>query len=67
MRADLKEELIKRFTWFDYFVFGMMLALSAGIGVFYGCFGKKMKDTKQFLMAGKNMTTFPVAMSLIAR
>ncbi|KAK3884534.1 hypothetical protein Pcinc_011207 [Petrolisthes cinctipes] len=42
-----------------------MLLVSAVIGIFYGCFGKK-QDTKEFLMAGKSMTTFPVAMSLIA-
>ncbi|XP_069191853.1 sodium-coupled monocarboxylate transporter 2 [Procambarus clarkii] len=58
-------ELADRFTWIDYTVFGFMLAVSAGIGIFYGCFGKK-QDTKDFLVAGKSMTTFPVAMSLIA-
>ncbi|XP_069172596.1 sodium-coupled monocarboxylate transporter 2-like [Procambarus clarkii] len=58
-------ELADRFTWIDYMVFGLMLALSAAIGIFYGCFSKK-QDTKEFLMAGKSMTTFPVAMSLIA-
>ncbi|XP_045620487.2 sodium-coupled monocarboxylate transporter 2 [Procambarus clarkii] len=58
-------ELVDRFTWIDYLVFGLMLALSAVIGIFYGCFSKK-QDTKEFLMAGKSMTTFPVAMSLIA-
>ncbi|KAG7158327.1 Sodium-coupled monocarboxylate transporter 2-like 3 [Homarus americanus] len=55
-----------RFTWHDYVVFGCMLAVSAIIGIFYGFFGKK-QDTNEFLMAGKSMTTFPVAMSLIAR
>ncbi|XP_042241286.1 sodium-coupled monocarboxylate transporter 1-like [Homarus americanus] len=54
-----------RFTWHDYVVFGCMLAVSAIIGIFYGFFGKK-QDTNEFLMAGKSMTTFPVAMSLIA-
>ena len=63
----VSHELSTRFTWVDYTVFCFMLALSAGIGVFYGCFGTKMKDTKDFLMAGRDMTTFPVAMSLIAR
>nr|XP_045604126.1 sodium-coupled monocarboxylate transporter 2-like [Procambarus clarkii] len=58
-------ELADRFTWIDYTVFGLMLGVSAFIGIFYGCFGKK-QDTKDFLVAGKSMTTFPVAMSLIA-
>lgn len=58
-------DLANRFGWADYAVFGAMLAVSAIIGIFYGCFGKK-QDTNEFLMAGKSMTTFPVAMSLIA-
>ena len=60
------EDLSERFQWPDYLVFSLMLAVSAVIGIIYGCFGKK-QDTSEFLMAGKSMTTFPVAMSLIAR
>ncbi|XP_037772457.1 sodium-coupled monocarboxylate transporter 1-like [Penaeus monodon] len=59
------DELVERFTWIDYTVFGLMLAISAAIGIFYGVCGKK-QNTSDFLMAGKSMTTFPVAMSLIA-
>ncbi|KAG7158323.1 sodium-coupled monocarboxylate transporter 2-like [Homarus americanus] len=59
------DELVDRFTWIDYMVFNCMLLVSAVIGIFYGCFSKK-QDTKEFLMAGKSMTAFPVAMSLIA-
>ncbi|XP_050725454.1 sodium-coupled monocarboxylate transporter 1-like [Eriocheir sinensis] len=58
-------KLADRFQWPDYLVFALMLAVSAVIGIIYGCFGKK-QDTNEFLMAGKSMTTFPVAMSLIA-
>lgn len=61
------QDLVDRFTWVDYTVFGLMLAVSAAIGIFYGMCSKKKQDTKEFLMAGKSMTTFPVAMSLIAR
>lgn len=60
------QDLVDRFTWVDYTVFGLMLAVSAAIGIFYGMCSKKKQDTKEFLMAGKSMTTFPVAMSLIA-
>ncbi|KAG7158326.1 Sodium-coupled monocarboxylate transporter 2-like 2 [Homarus americanus] len=59
------DELVDRFTWIDYMVFSCMLLVSAVIGIFYGCFSKK-QDTNDFLMAGKSMTAFPVAMSLIA-
>ncbi|XP_045109489.1 sodium-coupled monocarboxylate transporter 2-like [Portunus trituberculatus] len=57
--------LSDRFQWPDYLVFALMLVVSAVIGIIYGCFGKK-QNTSEFLMAGKSMTTFPVAMSLIA-
>ncbi|CAL4086674.1 unnamed protein product [Meganyctiphanes norvegica] len=54
-----------QFTWLDYVVFSLMLAASASIGVFFGCFGKK-QNSSEFLRAGKSMGTFPVSMSLIA-
>lgn len=60
-------ELAVLFGWQDYLVFGLMLALSAAIGIYYGFFAKKTGDTEEFLMAGRSMTTFPIAMSLIAR
>lgn len=63
-RADL---LANQFGWEDYLVFSLMLIISAAIGVYYGFFANKKNDTKEFLMAGKSMTTFPIAMSLIAR
>ena len=61
--TNLPESL---FGWPDYLVFGSMLAVSAAIGVYYACVGGKQKSTAEFLMAGRNMGTFPVAMSLIA-
>ncbi|XP_076041758.1 sodium-coupled monocarboxylate transporter 2-like [Oratosquilla oratoria] len=60
------DTLHNRFTWVDYCSFGIMLLVSAGIGVFFGCCGKKQGDTSEFLMASKSMGSFPVAMSLIA-
>jgi sodium-coupled monocarboxylate transporter 8/12 len=64
---DLDLDLSARFKWPEYLVFGAMLGISAGIGVFYGCFGGKQKTTSEFLMASRSMSTFPMAMSLIAR
>jgi sodium-coupled monocarboxylate transporter 8/12 len=59
--------LVQRFGWPDYLVFAAMLAISAVIGLYYACAGSKQSTTSEFLMAGRNMGTFPVAMSLIAR
>ncbi|XP_072389016.1 sodium-coupled monocarboxylate transporter 2-like isoform X1 [Diabrotica undecimpunctata] len=53
------------FSWEDYLVLGIVLVISCGVGVFYGCFNKN-KNSKDFLLGGSSMGTFPMAMSLAA-
>uniref|UniRef100_A0A6A7FWQ0 Sodium-coupled monocarboxylate transporter 1-like n=2 Tax=Hirondellea gigas TaxID=1518452 RepID=A0A6A7FWQ0_9CRUS len=62
------EELAGRFGWPDYLVFSAMLLVSIAIGFYYGFVDKSGANdtTEDFLLAGKSMTTFPIAMSLIA-
>lgn len=60
-----KEELRDKFGWEEYVVFSLMLAVSAGIGIFF--WWKGHKDNADFLMGGKSMGTLPMTMSLIAR
>lgn len=55
------------FAWQDYLVFGLMLLLSAGVGVYHGFFGQQQKSTTEYLLGGRNLRAFPVAMSLVAR
>nr|CAD7453987.1 unnamed protein product [Timema tahoe] len=56
------------FGWLDYSVFGVMLALSALIGLYFAFFAKKKQNTtSEYLMGGKTMGVFPISMSLIAR
>ena len=55
------------FGWTDYALFSMMLGLSALIGVYFGCFGKKQDTTAEYLLGSKKMGIFPIAMSLVAR
>lgn len=55
-----------RFSPWDYVVFAVLLAVSSVIGLYYGCTGQKQKTTKEFLMAGRSMGVFPVALSLLA-
>ncbi|GJQ68454.1 hypothetical protein Trydic_g17033 [Trypoxylus dichotomus] len=43
-----------------------MLGASVLIGIYFGCFGKKQKTANEYLLGGKSMTVFPIAMSLIA-
>lgn len=59
---------LQRFGWPDYLVFGVMLLMCALIGVYFGFYDKANNATaSEYLMGGRNMKTFPVAMSLIAR
>lgn len=55
------------FTGFDYGLFGLMLMLSAAIGIYFGFFAKhKQNTTTEYLLGGKKMKFFPIAASLIA-
>lgn len=55
------------FTAFDYGLFGIMLMLSAAIGIYFGFFAKqKQNTTTEYLLGGKKMKFFPIAASLIA-
>ena len=57
----------RHFGAWDYVVFSLMLAVSAAIGIFYGCKGSKQKTTKEFLMANRSMSIVPVAISILVR
>lgn len=50
----------------DYVVIGLMLAVSASVGLFFRFTGGRQKTTEEFLMAGKDMSIGPVAFSLMA-
>lgn len=58
--------LLYSFSWADYTVLAMMLVISSLIGTFYGFFAKKQDTSKDFLLGGSSMGTFPTAMSLAA-
>ncbi|XP_064614602.1 LOW QUALITY PROTEIN: sodium-coupled monocarboxylate transporter 1-like [Liolophura sinensis] len=49
----------------DYVVFGIVLIVSAGIGLFYAFTGGKQRTTKEFLMADRNMRLLPIAISIL--
>lgn len=54
------------FTVPDYAVFVVMLSISTGIGVYFGCFGQNEQSTEEYLLGGRQMKTLPIAISLIA-
>ncbi|XP_029647687.1 sodium-coupled monocarboxylate transporter 2 [Octopus sinensis] len=62
---SLHREQIRPFSLLDYVLFGLTLAISSGIGVFYAIWDRNKKSTNNFLLAGGNMSVFPVAMSLL--
>lgn len=58
------------FSVVDYVVFGVLCLASCTGGMWYSAIGSRhnsIKDVKDYLLGGKTMSTFPVAMSLIAR
>lgn len=60
-------QLDNQFGPVDYGLFGLMLMLSAAIGVYFGFFSKKKQNnTLEYLLGGKKMKFFPIAASLIA-
>ncbi|GIY33833.1 sodium-coupled monocarboxylate transporter 1 [Caerostris darwini] len=50
----------------DYLVFALMLLFSAGVGVWYAIADRKKANTQEFLMGGRSLSVFPVAMSVLA-
>lgn len=63
MSADTK----LAFSYLDYSIFILLMGLSALIGLYYGFISKRKQDnTEEYLLGGKKLNIFPVAMSLIA-
>ncbi|XP_050299973.1 putative sodium-dependent multivitamin transporter isoform X4 [Anthonomus grandis grandis] len=50
----------------DYIIVILVLVISSSIGVYYRFTGGKQKTVKEYLHADKNMSIYPVAISLMA-
>lgn len=57
---------MRGFSVWDYVVFAAMLLVSAAIGIYYAFAGGGQKTSKDFLIGGRSMHAFPVALSLTA-
>jgi len=66
-RESIFSSIPTTLKWPDYCVVVVTLVASIGIGVYYGFFDKKNKTNEEYLMAGRTMSLFPVAMSLLGR
>ncbi|RWR98782.1 sodium-dependent multivitamin transporter-like protein, partial [Dinothrombium tinctorium] len=53
-------------NFWDYFVFGLMLLISALIGIYHHFSGNKQRTTKTYLLGDHKMSVFPVTISLMA-
>lgn len=54
------------FTVIDYSIFALLLVLSLAIGLFYALSGDRQRTVQEFLLANRNMSCLPVALSLLA-
>lgn len=54
------------FGWVDYLLFGLSLLITVLIGIYHAWRGAG-NSTAQYLLGGKAMGMFPIAMSLAAR
>ncbi|GAU89244.1 hypothetical protein RvY_01816 [Ramazzottius varieornatus] len=59
-------ESIPKFAWVDYGILGLMLTLSAAIGIYQACTGGKQKTAGEFLLGNSKLHIVPVTMSLLA-
>uniref|UniRef100_A0A182IL05 Sodium/solute symporter n=1 Tax=Anopheles atroparvus TaxID=41427 RepID=A0A182IL05_ANOAO len=68
MATDLEDIVghMRRFAWPDYLVFVSMLMLCILIGVYFGFVQRKPNTESEYLMGGRTMLVFPIALSLIA-
>lgn len=65
---DVKISL-QKFAWQDYLMFLVMLMICSMVGIYFGFIKKKPKksdDATDYLVGGRTMKVFPIAMSLIA-
>ena len=60
-----KDELSDKFGWEEYLMFGLLLALSVGVGLYF--WWKGQEDNSEFLTGGKEMGLVPIVLSLIVR
>ncbi|KYO39274.1 sodium-dependent multivitamin transporter isoform X2 [Alligator mississippiensis] len=54
------------FAAVDYAIFGLVLALSMAIGLYYALSGGRQRTVREFLLADRSMGCLPVALSLLA-
>lgn len=64
---EILSRFSKSFNIAEYVTFGSLLAVSTLIGLYYGCIKGNQNTVTEYMFGGKQMTVFPIAMSLISR
>ena len=49
----------------DYFVFGLLILISVGIGIFFACYGKGQNTTLNYFLGDRQLKVVPVALSFV--
>ncbi len=57
---------IKTISVWDFVIFGLMLAFSSAIGIYYGCKRKQRTTTREYLTASGKLHWAPISVSLLA-
>lgn len=59
-------EISRYLRWYDYVVFGSVLAISAAIGIVFAIRARRNSSPEEYLLASKQLSVAPVALSLLA-
>lgn len=54
-----------RLHWADYVVFGLTIALSCGIGLYYALKGGKRNTQNEYFLGSREMKPLPIALSIV--
>lgn len=60
-----RNETVTFHAW-DYVVWGFTLAASAAIGLYYAIKNRHKNDSNEFMLGGRKLYVFPVALSLVS-
>jgi len=64
--ADGRSQLHElNFSWQDYLVFAISLAIPLGIGIFFFFYKRKLQSTESFLVGDRSLNAVPVGISLV--
>ncbi|XP_016841737.2 putative sodium-dependent multivitamin transporter [Nasonia vitripennis] len=61
----MENEKVSMLTWQDYLVIGIVLLISAGIGVYYRFTGGRQKTAEEYFSANKSMSIVPLGIALM--